>query len=198
MAVVNQAHGLWGGGARYFGLLEVHNGATDRDYGLVVGLRNSHDKSFPAAIALGASVFCCDNLSFSGEVTLARRHTRYIERDLPRVVTTAIGKLVDMRQKQDHRIAQYKATDLIDSQAHDLVVRALDSGVVPATQVPRVLAEWQQPRHRQSVEGGRTAWRLFNGFTEVLKGCNLAVLPRRTRALHGLLDAACGLSLANL
>ena len=81
MTVVNQAHGLWGDGARYFGLLEVHNGSTDRDYGLVVGLRNSHDKSFPAAIALGAAVFCCDNLSFSSEVTLARRHTRYIERD---------------------------------------------------------------------------------------------------------------------
>jgi hypothetical protein len=28
----------------------------------VIGLRNSHDKSFPAAIAMGSSVFCCDNL----------------------------------------------------------------------------------------------------------------------------------------
>lgn len=197
MTVVNQAHGLWGDGARYFGLLEVRNGDTDRDYGLVVGLRNSHDKSFPASICLGAAVFVCDNLSFSGEVTLARRHTRFIERDLPRVVTTAIGKLVDMRRKQDQRLRWYRATKLVDSQAHDLVVRALDAGVVPTTQIPKVLAEWRRPSHREFAEGGHTAWRLFNAFTETTKGGNLAVLPRRTRALHGLLDAACGLSLAS-
>ena len=173
------------------------NRARHLRHGLVVGLRNSHDKSCPASIALGAAVFCCDNLSFSGEVTLARRHTRYIERDLPRVVTTAIGNLVDMRQKQDRRIAQYKATELIDSQAHDLVVRALGASVVPATQVPKVLAEWRQPRHREFAEDGRTAWRLFNAFTEVLKGRNVAMLPRRTQALHGLLDASCGLPLTS-
>jgi hypothetical protein len=33
---------------------------------------------------------------------------------------------------------------------------------------------------------------LFNAFTEILKG-NLGALPRRTQALHGLMDAACGL-----
>ncbi|MCA9269417.1 MAG: hypothetical protein KDA41_13140, partial [Planctomycetales bacterium] len=107
MRVVNEAHGLWGEGTRYFGLLEVMNGRRQQDYGLVVGVRNSHDKTFPAAIALGASVFVCDNLSFSGEVSLARRHTRFIERDLPHVVSTAVGRLTDMRQKQDERIAAY-------------------------------------------------------------------------------------------
>lgn len=45
MRVVNQAHGLLGDGQRYFGLLEVVNGLAAKDYGLVVGLRNSHDKS---------------------------------------------------------------------------------------------------------------------------------------------------------
>ena len=194
MRIVNEAHGLWGDGQRYFGLLEVRNGKADGDYGLVVGLRNSHDKTFPAAIASGAAVFCCDNLSFSGEVKLARRHTRFIERDLPRVVSTAVGRLTDMRHKQDDRITHYKATEILDRQAHDLVVRALDAGVVPASQLPKVLAEWREPQHSEFAEGGRTGWRLFNAFTEVLKGRNLAMLPRRTQALHGLLDAECGLA----
>ena len=192
MRVVSEFHGLWGGGQRYFGLLEVSNGRQQENYSLVVGVRNSHDKSFPAAIALGASVCVCDNLSFSGEVCLSRRHTRFIERDLPRLVSTAVGTLTDMRHAQDDRIAQYKATEFIDSQAHDLV--ALDAGVVPASQVPKVLAEWREPQHPEFAECGRTAWRLFNGFTEVLKGRNLAMLPRRTQALHGLLDAHCGLA----
>ena len=61
-AVANEAHALWSDGLRYFGLLEVTNGAAHDDYGLVIGLRNSHDKSFPASIALGSGVFVCDNL----------------------------------------------------------------------------------------------------------------------------------------
>ena len=48
LTVVNQAHALWNEGLRYFGLLEVANGESHDDYGLVIGLRNSHDKSFPA------------------------------------------------------------------------------------------------------------------------------------------------------
>ena len=62
LTVVNQAHALWNDGLRYFGLLEVANGESHDDYGLVIGLRNSHDKSFPAAIAMGSCVFVCDNL----------------------------------------------------------------------------------------------------------------------------------------
>ena len=65
--VVNQAHSLWGDGNRYFGLLQISTCSQDGDYSLVVGLRNSHDKSFPAGLVLGASVFVCDNMSFSGE-----------------------------------------------------------------------------------------------------------------------------------
>jgi hypothetical protein len=45
------------------------------------------------------------------------------------------------------------------------------------------------------VPEGRTAWRLFNAFTEALKG-NLDVLPRRTQALHDLLDTTCGLAVS--
>lgn len=78
LTIVNQAHALWQDGQRYFGLMEVTNGQDHADYGLVVGLRNSHDKTFPAAIALGSVVLVCDNLAFSAEVTIARRHTRFI------------------------------------------------------------------------------------------------------------------------
>jgi hypothetical protein len=37
-------------------------------------------------------------------------------------------------------------------------------------------------------------WSLFNAFTETLKQANLAELPKRTEALHGLLDVAVGLN----
>ena len=73
------------------------------------------------------------------EVTIARRHTRFIERDLPRIVHTAVGRLADMRGQQDERIRTYKETELTDPAAHDLVIRAVDANVLPVTQVPAVL-----------------------------------------------------------
>jgi hypothetical protein len=194
--VVSEAHGLTRDAQRYFGLLQVANGTNPEDFGLVVGVRNSHDKSFPASLVLGASVFVCDNLSFSGEVKLARKHTAHIERDLPQLVGRAIGMLTALRRTQEERFAAYRRSELTDHQAHDLVIRALDAQVVPVTRLPEVLAEWRHPRHAEFRDGS-TAWRLFNAFTEVLKG-QLDKLPRRTQALHGLLDGACGLTVAKV
>ena len=61
------------------------------------------DKTFPAGIVAGASVFVCDNLSFSGEVKFARKHTRYINRDLPQLTERAIGLLLAKWHDQDKR-----------------------------------------------------------------------------------------------
>lgn len=192
LAVVSEAHGLTRDGSRYFGLMQVAYAEAAGDFGLVVGLRNSHDKSFPAGLVVGASVFVCDNLSFCGEVKLARKHTAHVERDLPQLIERSIGRMGDLRRKQDERFAAYRQHELSDGNAHDLIVRSLDARVVPVTRLPLVLREWREPRHPEFREG-RTAWRLFNAFTEALKG-NLDALPCRTQALHGLIDAACGLA----
>lgn len=191
LTVGTQAHSLTHDGMRYFGLMEIQRRVSDQDYCWVLGLRNSHDKTFPAGIVAGSSVFCCDNLAFSGEVKLARKHTRFILRDLPQLVQGAVGKLMERWHHQDSRIASYKLTDLDDRTAHDLVVRALDVGVCPNRHIPLVLHEWRMPRHEAFLP--RNVWSLFNAFTETLKG-NLTELPRRTEALHGLLDNHVGLS----
>jgi hypothetical protein len=53
------------------------------DYTDTVGLRNSHDKSFPIGIAFGSRVFVCDNLAFHGEHVIRRKHTVKAKRELP-------------------------------------------------------------------------------------------------------------------
>jgi hypothetical protein len=220
--VTNQAHGLWGDGARYFGLMELANDVaahqlaaddsngfssadhdianhssanpSSADYSLVVGIRNSHDKTFPASLALGSQVLVCDNLSFFGEVVIARRHTRFIERDLPGIVATAVGRLTEMRSRQADRITAYKQKQIRDRTVHDVVVQAVDSRIIPVTQLPLVIKEWRTPSHDAFLEDGRSVWRLFNAFTESFKTRSLEMLPRRSQALHGLLDRVCQLA----
>lgn len=193
LSVVNQVHAVYRDGLRYFGLFQVENGDQHADYSLVFGLRNSHDKSFPAGICLGSGVFVCDNLAFSSEVVVGRRHTRFINRDLPGLVQKAVGKLVDMRTAQDTRIKAYKETELVDSQAHDVICRALRGRAINATRVPKVLDQWHAPDHPEFAQE-KTGWRLFNAFTETLKGSSMVELPTRTQKLHGLFDTVCNAS----
>jgi hypothetical protein len=99
-----------------------------------------------------------------------------------------------MRGQQDERIATYKNTELTDAAAHDLVIRAIDASVLPVTQLAAVLDQWRTPAHPEFAADGKTVWRFHNALTHVWKGRNLAALPRRSQALHGLLDGVCGLA----
>jgi hypothetical protein len=188
--IVTEEYGMQRDGQRFFGVLKLKPVAVDADYTMAVGLRNSHDKSVPAGALLGSDVFVCDNLAFSGEISFSRKHTIYIERDLPSLVSAAIGRLLEARGRQDERIASYKVTGLTEKDANDLFIRALDRRVLPVTTLPDVIKEYRNPRHPEFAE--RTAWSFFNAFTEILKG-NLHELPRRTQALHGLMDDFAGL-----
>lgn len=189
--VAEKEYGLFKEGARMFAVWAVTNGVARGDYQLTVGIRNSHDKSFSAGLAVGSRVFVCDNLAFSGEIAIARKHTRYISEDLPRLVAEAVGQIGDHRQLQDDRIAAYKARRLTDMRVHDLLVRSVDAQVMANSYIAKVLQEWREPRHEEFEP--RTAWSLFNSFTEVFKGTNPLDLSARTTRLHGLLDPVAGL-----
>jgi hypothetical protein len=189
--VVEQAHGVTAEGERYFGLLQVQNGKNPEDYTLVVGVRNSTNKSLSAGLAVGSQVFVCDNLAFSADVVLGRKHTAKIEDDLPELVLGAVEKLGGLRHRQDVRIQAYKNTEITDSQAHDLVIQGFDKEIYTATRIPRILKEWREPRHPEFKEG-RNAWRLFNAVTEIAKDAPFFDRPSQTIALHKLMDAACG------
>jgi hypothetical protein len=192
MRVVEQAHALTKEGNRYFGLLQVANcQSTGEDYSYIVGLRNSHDKSYPAGLVVGSQVFVCDNLSFSGEIQIARKHTSRIMDDLPKLTVNAVGMLAQKWTVMGDRIARYKVSEINDAQAHDFIIRAVDGGATTLNQVPAILKEWRTPSHPEFATG-KTAWRLFNSFTEAAKDGSLALLPRRTISLHGLMDAQVG------
>jgi len=192
--VVDQQHALARDGARYFGLMHVQpKKKKDRseDSGTVVGVRNSNDKSFPAGLCLGDAPFVCDNLVFSGDVTLTRKHTTNVRRDLPNLVDRAMGQLMDLRFDQTRRITRYRDAPLGDAEAHDLLIQALDARVIPNAKVPKVLEQWRRPAHEEFEE--RVLWSFYNAFTEVMKGTNLFTKPRTSQALHGVLDPFAGL-----
>ena len=104
-----------------------------------------------------------------------------------------MGQLQQKWHHQDKRIEAYKEATIEDETAHDLIIRAIDVGVCSNRYIPSVLHEWREPKHDAFTD--RNVWSLFNAFTESLKDGNLAELPKRTVALHGLLDVHVGLGL---
>jgi hypothetical protein len=193
LRVDSEMHGLTPDGSRYFGVFNLAPDRIDADFNLAVGLRNSHDKSIVAGLALGTHVFVCDNLAFGAEVTIARKHTRFIERDLPRLMADAIHRVVDRSGAMNRRVDAYKGTGVADPVAHDLIVRSLDAGVISPPRMADVLGQWRNPKHDEFQS--RTAWSLFNAFTETLKRYEPHGMAKRSNALYGLFDLACGVSM---
>ena len=188
--IVGQSHNLARGGKRYFGLFEVtHPTRENSERGTVIGLRNAHDKCFPAGLCAGDAPFVCDNLIFTNTVKLARRHTKNIFAELDSVIARTLGKLFTFWGGQDQRIESYKGFDLGNAQVNDLVIRAYQAGAIPKTKVTDVVDQWEKSDHPAFWDRNMNS--LYNAFTEVYKG-NLVALPNRSDALHSVLDTEVG------
>lgn len=194
LAVTDSAFGLYKEGARFFGLLGLGIKGGDGAYQVVVGVRNSHDKSFPIGLVVGSRVFVCDNLAFSSEIEVTRRHTRHVFDDFPRLIATAVGQIANSAERQEKRFAHYRQTELTDTQVHDLLIQSMDVDAIGPKLLPQVLKEWREPRHPEFKE--RTAWSLLNCYTEAYKSLNVANLPRKAMALQGLMDVYSRLDLS--
>ena len=162
-----------------------HPNRAASDRGCVIGLRNSHDKTFPAGLCAGDAPFVCDNLIFTNTIKLARRHTRNILQDLDFTINRALGRLFGFWHGQDQRIEAYKNVELSNSEANDIVIRACKAGALPKSKIMDVVNQWESSDHPEFWD--RNINSLYNAFTEVYKG-NLVALPNRSDALHSVLD----------
>jgi len=189
--ITDSSFALARSGARMFGTITLAGGT---DYATVVGVRNSHDQSFPVSFCLGSRVFVCDNLAFSAEVVVKTKHSRLVLDRLPGLVNDGIARLIDKRGHQARRIEAYKQTEVRGMpHLHDLVLRSYRAQAIPARAISEVVTEYENPRHQEFSEP--TLWSYFNSVTEVLK--KYGDLPQRTQRLHGVVDSDCaGLMLA--
>lgn len=180
------------GGLRLFGVMQLRSEAVG--YSLVVGIRNSHDKSFPAALVMGSQVTVCSNLCFGGTVKISRKHTRYIQRDLPTLISSAVARIGGYQETQQNRFEAYRNYQLTDAQFNKSVVALLDSGVVPGSSIRQVIQEYRTPSHPEFESDGWSAWRLFNAVTETFKGLHVNTVANRGQRLHGLIDRWIGIA----
>jgi len=196
MRIVTESYGVTEDNARMFGLLQIANCKNDEDYAYVIGLRGSLDKSLSRGVAVGSSVFVCDNLAFSSEIVFHRKSTKNIMEDLPVMVDTAIGQLHARWGEQSQRINAYKTKEIGLPHADHLLAE-MAGDVFPWQRFDKIREEFKNPRHAEFQRG--TLWALFNAVTEYLKpaadskASGLWTMPARTGRLHKVCDDFAGL-----
>lgn len=183
--LVDEHYGVTPDGARFFGLLSLRS--PQGDYTDTVGLRNSHDKSFPIGISFGSRVFVCDNLAFYGDQVIKRKHTVNAKRDLPGLVAEVIEPLQAQRQAQALHFDAYRGRPMHEPEVNDAIMRMYRKGAINLTRISDVLDAYQMPPHDW---GGETAWRLFNAATYAMRG-KVAENPQATRTIHSIIDGYC-------
>jgi len=183
--IVEEQHAIMPDGNRYFGLMTLRS--PYGDYSDVLGLRNSHDKSFPIGIAFGSKVFVCDNLALIGDNVIKRKHTVKAKRELPGLVTEIVQPLQAQRVAQNQKLVTYQSTTLSDEAADHAIMELYRKDVIGVQTIAHVLKAWEEPPHDW---GDRTAWRLFNAATFALSG-KVAERPAITRDLHEVIDGLC-------
>ena len=190
-SITEEEHALARGGQRYFGGFALTgDDIKGEDRRLVFGLRNSSDKSTAASACMGNSMMVCDNMCFSSDVKLARRHTVNILRDLDGMLAKAISRIVTSWHDMGQRIEAYKVAEISNDRASNLVVDLAEAKALPERDVYKTAKEFRNPRHPEFR--GNTLWNLYNSVTENLKGGDLSKLPERTMKVQSLFDSIAG------
>ncbi len=180
--------GLANNGNRFFGTLDLE-AVLVPGVALAVGLRNSIDKTFPMGFCAGSRVFVCDNLAFSSELLVKRKHTINGQGRFSNDISSAVMRLDTFRNAEHARIMVLQQKALSDVEAESFMLRScVQKGIVAQNQLPAIFKEYHEPRHEDFK--ARTAWSLLNAFTEIMRDLQVSnpnELARRTMRLQAML-----------
>ncbi len=82
-------------------------------------------------------------------------------------ISTAVASLTSFKEAEALRIQRMAEMELSPSQASHVILSAYRRGIISSIQIGSVCEAWENPPHDDFKP--RTAWSLFNAFTEVLK-----------------------------
>lgn len=196
-SITNPQHFTNRDNAHYFALMQIQHPDDDTSNGhsTMCALRNAHDMVFSASIAIGAKVFVCDNLSFSGDIVVGRKHTVNMFDELPGRFEEAIQRIKIMQKRQEVRFEEYKLAPLDDRTADHLTMECYRRGIVNLQRIGKVNGQWYEP---EVDHGPKKVWRFFNAVTAALNPASnnqMIQLPKKTIDLHFLLDEFCDVDL---
>lgn len=165
--IAKERHAVSRSGHRYFGVLDLDCPLVP-GVSLAVGVRNSTDKSFPLGFCAGSRVFVCDNLAFSSELLVTRKHTLNGQKRFVHEISEAVTKLGQWKDVEANRIRQLQLTQVDQAKASLCVIKAHEQGIISAPLIGRVWKEIVSPSHQYEQPAGLTMFTVLQAFTTIL------------------------------
>lgn len=158
-------------GNEFFGILRLRSPvmASNSPWDLSLGIRNTNNKRASVGIFLGTNVWVCDNLMFSAEHSLLRKHHSGTYDILRQEIKDIIRKLASYRKKQQTWVSDMQQWVLTPTLRSHLLVQCLQKGAIKGTDIVPILGEVAQPSTGNPEVEDKTAWGLFNAITWIGK-----------------------------
>jgi hypothetical protein len=157
----------------------------ESEMALSIAFRNSYDRSMSLGIAIGASVFVCDNLALQGDIVIMRKHTKNVWNELEDL---SIATLYKSQKTFDQIVADstvLKRQRLKNDEAFMFMGMLFGYHIVSPRQLSVLKEEWLKPSHAEFEE--RNMWSLFNATTESLKSCPPVTIMEKHGQAYSLL-----------
>lgn len=137
--------------------------SLEGDFGQIIALRSSYDKSMAQTLLAGSQVMVCSNLNFYAEHIVKALNTKNAATALDERLAPAMELVATSLAKQDAFINELKSIEIDDAYANDVMVRAAWDKHITWMDIPAVASAYYEPEH-EAFEP-RTSWSLFNAFT---------------------------------
>ena len=178
--LVNTQLGVTKDGQKLFGVITLKNDHTE--LGLSIGFRNSYDKTLSVGIVTGSSVFVCDNLMLTGDLTVLRKHTSNVINDIDALALSTIYKSRAAFTQIQEDVEIMKDIPMSDDEAYRTLGLIYGRGIITPRQIPVVKNEWLKPSHDDFQD--RSLWSFYNACTEALKSSPPQSIMERHLKVH--------------
>ena len=181
------SYALSSDGQKMFGVITYRkiNSQQNEELKVAIGLRNSYNKTMSAGLVLGSTVLVCDNLVFSGDIKVMRKHSGVdMHEDLNDQIVTAIYKSQHNFQQIRHDVELMKQKPMNQHQKYEYIGMLTGEGVLSATQSTTAFKELWKPSHEEFQVD--TLWAGYNCATEALKSSPVDKIIQRHSELHKL------------
>lgn len=179
-ALIGESYGLARNGNQMFAVLKFQS--DSREMGMCIGFRNSYDRSMSIGIALGGSVFVCDNLALNGDIAVMKKHTKHVMTSLEDLAVSTLYRTNKNFRKIIEDAEELKTFKVNDENAFSLIGVLYGQGVISPRQIPVVKDNWLKPEHPDFQP--RNAWSFYNACTQALKTTPPMQVMERHSQLH--------------
>jgi len=179
-ALIGENYGIARQGQQLFALLKFKNSAADM--GLAIGFRNSYDRSMSIGLAMGASVFVCDNMSLTGEIAVMKKHTKNVWDSLENLAIANIYKSQHNFKKIIEDSEKMKTHPINDMAAFAMMGMLFGEDIISPRQITVVREQWLKPKYNDFQP--RNVWSMYNACTEALKACPPQTIMEKHIELH--------------